>query len=62
MKCQHKWEKLAETTLPSGYEQMEKGSMNFEKISGVSLFRKKYILVVFCSKCGNLKKIVEANP
>lgn len=62
MKCQHEWVKLVEVTLPSGYEQMEKGGLHFETMKGVTLFQKKYILVVFCSKCGRLKKFVEANP
>jgi len=62
MKCQHEWDKIAETTLPSGYEQMEKGKLSFEKISGVALFQKKYILVLFCKKCGEVKKITETNP
>lgn len=62
MKCQHKWGTLAETTLPSAYEQMDKGHITFEKMSGISLFQKKYILVVFCGKCGKLKKMVESNP
>jgi len=62
MKCIHEWEKLAETTLPSGYEQMVEGKVTFDKMSGVRLFEKKYILVLSCKKCGKLKKIVEVNP
>ena len=62
MKCIHEWEKLAETTLPSGYEQMAEGKVTFDKMCGVRLFEKKYILVLSCKKCGKLKKIVEVNP
>lgn len=62
MKCQHDWKKIAETTLPSGFEQMEKGGLGFDKISGVNPFKKKYILVLFCKKCGKLVKFTETNP
>ena len=62
MKCQHNWEKITETTLPSGYEQMQKGNIGFDRIRGMSLFQKKYIVVLSCNKCGELKKFVESNP
>ena len=62
MKCQHEWDKVSETVLPSGYEQMEAGNTKFDRMSGVSLFRKKYILVLSCKKCGKVKKVVEVNP
>jgi len=56
MKCQHDWKKIAETTLPSGFEQMEKGGLGFDKISGVNPFKKKYILVLFMQEVREAKE------
>jgi hypothetical protein len=61
-KCTHQWEKLSETILPSGYEQMSQGDFTFDRMSGVALFKKKFILVLACSKCGKIKVIAEVNP
>lgn len=61
-KCPHEWEKIVETTLPSGYEQMTKGDIAFEKMTAIHLFQKKLVVVLFCKKCGTVKKIVESNP
>jgi hypothetical protein len=61
MFCKHKWEKIAEQTLPSGYEQMKDKINNLEGGS-ILLFYKKYICILQCSKCGKLDKTIESNP
>lgn len=61
-KCPHEWEKIVETTLPSAYEQLEKGTIRFETMKGIRLFHKKLVVVLVCRKCGAVKKIVESNP
>lgn len=62
-KCPHEWEKIVETTLPSGYEQMTKGDITFDKMPGAyDIFQKKLVVVLICHKCGAVKTIVESNP
>ncbi len=66
MKCHHEWEKIAEITMPSGYEQTRSSESNVAPTTSINatgpIFKKKYILVLFCKKCGDVKKITETNP
>ena len=63
-KCSHDWNKLVETVLPSGYEQMAQAGESSREIKGVGsvLFMKKLVVVLCCRKCGKVKSIVEINP
>lgn len=61
-KCRHEWEKISETILESAFEQMIKANTYGEQqMRGINPFRKKYILVLQCKKCGELNKTVEEN-
>jgi len=61
-RCLHQWEKIVETILPSGYEQMTKGDVTFDKIGSVDMFQKKLVVILTCHKCGAVKVIAESNP
>ena len=58
-KCVHEWEKIAETTLPSGFEQMVGHVEGAQSARGINPYKKKYILVLACKKCGQLDKTIE---
>lgn len=66
MRCKHEWEKIAEITLPSGYEQTRSDQPNAAPTISIDargpIFKKKYVLVLICKKCGDVKKIAESNP
>jgi len=62
--CRHSWETVAEQTLPSPYEQMEKAGQTLVSMKGLgtALFRKAHVLVLKCPKCGELVRHVTYNP
>lgn len=61
--CRHEWEKLAETTLASAFEQMAASVTKANRIeAGPTYFRKKHIVIATCKKCGRVYKSCESNP
>ena len=60
--CDHDFEIIDKTILPSAVEQTEK-VWTIEKFEGTTiLFRKKLVILLKCLKCKRLKEIVEINP
>lgn len=62
MFCKHSWSMISEHKLPSKLECMRSNGVEFERASEKSLAEfteRKYILVVQCTKCGGLKKVVQ---
>ena len=58
MFCKHKWELISETTTKSRTEVL--GESGVTKFKGVfNLVDRKFIQIVFCKKCGKLKRFVE---
>ena len=57
--CEHTWEVKDKTILPSAWEQSKATSME-----GISLwfFQKMVVIILVCTKCGDLDKTVETNP
>jgi len=60
-KCTHEWTKIAELTLPSAFEQVNKEGRLEQTTFAPSFYRKTFILVLACKKCGALDKTVVAN-
>ena len=63
MKCLHNWVVLKEERMPS---PVEINKLNDMQLTGANIpswyFRKKYICILKCTKCGKLDKTIEENP
>lgn len=55
--CRHSWEKVAEQTFPSVFEQLQTAGpevMALLKRVDPDMFERRYILVLKCLKCGRI--------
>jgi len=59
--CNHEWEVVTHSVLPSAYEQLEPHVRNI-KHATPHYFTKKLVIILKCSECGVLNKTVESNP
>ena len=60
MFCKHEWKILSETTTKSRIEVMSEVLNSMSKISGLyDPVSRKFIQIVYCVKCGKLKRFVE---
>jgi len=57
--CKHEWEVKDKTILESPYEQLSNGGRTIE-MEGVppATFKKKYICIMTCKKCGKINKTI----
>jgi len=60
--CKHKWKIITEKILESPKEQIGSFGSDWTINYDNSFFRKKYILVLQCKRCGKLEKIITTNP
>ena len=58
-RCKHEWDKVAETTLESAYEQMKDNVKDFTEYRWA--FVKTYICILKCIQCGKLDKTIVQN-
>ena len=60
MFCKHEWKILSETMTKSRIEVISEVLNSMSKISGLyDLASRKFIQIVYCVKCGKLKRFVE---
>lgn len=62
--CKHADELLDKTVLESAFEQLDNRNADQSLRTGNvrALFQKKVIILLKCTKCKRVKKIVEVNP
>ena len=60
--CKHEWKEISKEVLPSAWEQMSSKNITNVKHGGPWLYAKKLVIVLGCSKCGELWKEVEVCP
>lgn len=61
MKCKHRWKIIDKEVLKSPYEQMAVIGdwSNIKLNTDPIMFQKKYICILECRRCGEVKKLVE---
>lgn len=63
--CEHDFEIISKDILPSAYEQENtnplKEYITWESHS-IQCYQKKIVIILKCTKCSKIKKIVETNP
>ena len=65
MECNHDFKIISKDILPSAYEQENNNQLKETALwesHDISYYRKKLIIVMRCTKCSKIKKIVETNP
>lgn len=66
MFCSHDWEIKDKTVMPSAFEQLLKGSQGLESTASLqntkAVFKKTYICVMACRRCGAINKTIVSNP
>ncbi len=60
--CRHEWKEISNYIFPSAWEQFF--SRETDKVTNIPpwIFVKKLIIILACSKCGKLDKIIEECP
>ena len=62
MFCKNDFGMMDKTVLESGFEQAAKAGVTVLEGAAPCLFKKKEIILLKCTKCNKVEKVVESNP
>ena len=60
MFCKHDYEIMDKTILPSVFEDADAGRVR--RVGSYLAYGKKVVFLLKCSKCNDVKKLVESQP